>query len=191
MKHPLLHATLRRFLSSYKKQLILMKKFTYFLFVLGALLLVGKNSNAQEYKPNYPFALGLKFGGYENGISGKYFMTDATSLEGIIGFRSGGVVITGLYEINQKVFNTEGFRFYYGFGAHIGGVGRGVYKRFNGDNEDYNSSQILLGADGVIGLEYVIPQSPIAVSLDLNPRLELATGPFFDIAPGLGIKYTF
>jgi hypothetical protein len=37
----------------------------------------------------------------------------------------------------------------------------------------------------------VIPNSPIAVSLDLNPRLEIATGPFFDIAPGLGIKYTF
>jgi len=37
----------------------------------------------------------------------------------------------------------------------------------------------------------VIPKSPIALSLDLDPRAELATGPFFDIAPGLGVKYTF
>ncbi|MGZ3765660.1 MAG: hypothetical protein ACXVB0_02705 [Mucilaginibacter sp.] len=168
-----------------------MKKATSFLLILGSFLLISTRSNAQDYKPNYQFAVGLKFGGYENGISGKYFMNSTTSLEGLIGFRSHGLVFTGLYEINQQAFGVEGFRFYYGFGAHVGGVGAGVYKRFNGDNQLYNSNQILLGADGVIGLEYVIPKSPIAVSLDLNPRLELATGPFFDIAPGLGIKYAF
>jgi hypothetical protein len=167
-----------------------MKKATYLLLILGSLFIC-KNSTAQNYKPDYQFAAGLKFGGYENGLSGKYFMNPSTSIEGFLGFRAHGLVFTGLYELNQKVFNVEGFRFYYGFGAHVGAVGAGVYKRFNGDNEAYYSNQILLGADGVIGLEYVIPQSPIAVSLDLNPRVELATGPFFDIAPGLGVKYTF
>lgn len=169
-----------------------MNKAAYILFLLGAFLLIGKTSNAQDYKPDYQFAAGLKFGGYENGISGKYFMDKNTAIEGLLGLRSPhGLVVTGLYELNIPVFNVPGFKFYYGFGAHVGAVGAGYYKRFNGDNELYTSSQILLGADGVIGLEYVIPQSPIAVSLDLNPRLELATGPFFDIAPGLGIKYCF
>lgn len=169
-----------------------MKRTTYFFPILFALLFIGTASKAQEYTPNYQFAAGLKFGGYENGISGKYFMDPTTSIEGEIGLRSPhGLVITGLYEINQKAFNIEGFKFYYGFGAHIGAVGAGYYQRFNGDNEHFTSSQILLGADGVIGLEYVIPQSPIAVSLDLDPRIELATGPFFDIAPGLGVKYCF
>ncbi len=168
-----------------------MKKTTIFLFILGAFLLIGKSSKAQDYTPNYQFALGLKFGGYENGISGKYFMDKSTSLEGILGFRDHGLVVTGLYELNQQAFGVEGFRFYYGIGAHIGAVGAGYYRRFNGDNVFYNNSQILLGIDGVIGLEYVIPKSPIAVSLDLNPRIELATGPFFDIAPGLGVKYCF
>ena len=119
-------------------------------------------------------------------------MDEKTSLEAIAGLRSPhGLVITGLYELNVKAFNVEGFRFYYGFGAHLGAVGAGYYKRFNGDDQLYTGNKILLGADGVIGLEYVIPNSPIAVSLDLNPRLELATGPFFDIAPGLGVKYCF
>ncbi|WP_426668995.1 hypothetical protein ACPPVU_22575 [Mucilaginibacter sp. McL0603] len=167
-----------------------MKKTTNFLLILGVLLSICNSSKAQEYKPDYQYAIGLKFGGYENGISGKYFMDSNTSLEGLIGFRSNGLVFTGLYELNQQAFSTEGFRFYYGFGAHIGAIGAGYYKRY-GHDEFYNSSQILLGVDGVIGLEYVIPQSPIAVSLDLNPRLELATGPFFDLAPGLGIKYAF
>ena len=167
-----------------------MKKTTNFLLILGVLLFIANGSKAQEYKPDYQYAIGLKFGGYENGISGKYFMDSNTSLEGLIGFRSNGLVFTGLYELNQQAFSMEGFRFYYGFGAHIGAIGAGYYKNY-GHDEFYNSSQILLGVDGVIGLEYVIPQSPIAVSLDLNPRLELATGPFFDLAPGLGIKYAF
>lgn len=164
-----------------------MKKSLICTFILASFLLISKRSNAQDYKT----AVGLKFGGYENGISAKYFTTDDVALEGLLGFRSHGVVITGLYEIHQEAFGVKELKFYYGAGAHIGAIGSGLYRRFNGSDEYYNNSHILLGVDGVLGLEYVIPQSPIAVSLDLNPRAELATGPFFDIAPGLGIKYTF
>jgi hypothetical protein len=164
-----------------------MRKLLICTFILASFLLISKRSNAQDYKT----AVGLKFGGYENGISAKYFTTSDVALEGLLGFRSHGVVITGLYEIHQEAFGVKELKFYYGAGAHIGAIGSGLYRRFNGDDEYYNSSHILLGVDGVLGLEYVIPQSPIAVSLDLNPRAELATGPFFDIAPGLGIKYTF
>ena len=154
---------------------------------LPLLLLLSQRSHAQDYQ----MAGGLKFGGYENGLSFKYFTDKDVALEGVLGFRQHGVVITGLYEIHLQAFDVTGLRFYYGAGAHIGSIGAGDYKRFNGDNEVYTKSQILLGADGVAGLEYLIPNSPIAVSLDLNPRVELATGPFFDIAPGLGVKYTF
>jgi len=164
-----------------------MKKLITYAFILGSFLLISKRSNAQDYKA----AVGLKFGGYENGISVKYFTTSFVALEGELGFRDNGVVITGLYEFHQEAFGVKELKFYYGAGAHIGGVGSGTYRRFNGDNEVYANSHILLGVDGVLGLEYIIPQSPIAVSLDLNPRAEIATGPFFDIAPGLGIKYTF
>src|ERR1700741_5057666 len=109
-----------------------MKHTAYFLSILFALLFISTASKAQEYIPNYQFAAGLKFGGYENGVSGKYFMNQTTAIEGLVGLRSPhGLVITGLYEINQKAFNIEGFRFYYGFGAHIGAVGAGYYKRFN------------------------------------------------------------
>jgi len=165
----------------------IMKKSIVYSFILICLLLIGKRSDAQDYKT----AVGLKFGGYENGISVKYFTTSFVALEGELGFRDNGVVITGLYEFHQEAFGVPGLKFYYGAGAHIGAVGSGIYQRFNGSNVLYNKAQILLGVDGTLGLEYVIPKSPIALSLDLNPRAELATGPFFDIAPGLGVKYTF
>lgn len=164
-----------------------MKNTTYILAVCIAFLFITTKSNAQDYK----WAAGLKFGGYENGISGKYFMQSNVALEGILGFRNHGAVVTGLYEIHQPAFSVDKLKFYYGFGAHIGSVGTGPYRRFNGDDRIYNDPRLLLGADGVLGLEYIIPNSPIGVSLDLNPRVELATGPFFDIAPGLGLKYTF
>ena len=170
-----------------------MKKVLLTLFI-SALLLVATNrsqaQNSQTGGQDYKTAVGLKFGAYEDGISIKYFATSDVSYEGVIGFRSHGVVFTGLYELNQEAFDVSQLKFYYGFGAHIGAVGKGDYERF-GNDEYYNSSHILLGADGVIGLEYTVPQSPIAFSLDLNPRIELASGPYFDLAPGLGLKYTF
>jgi hypothetical protein len=169
-----------------------MKKVVFSVAVLFSFMLIANRSLAQNSQDSqdYKTAVGLKFGAYEDGISVKYFASPDISYEGILGFRNHGVVVTGLYEINQEAFNVPALKFYYGFGAHIGAEGKGDYQRL-GNDEYYNSSHLLLGADGVLGLEYVIPQSPIAVSLDLNPRVEVATGPFFDIAPGLGIKYVF
>jgi hypothetical protein len=164
-----------------------MKKIILYFIISVSFLTISKRSTAQDYKT----AVGLKFGGYENGIFIKYFTLNDVALEGVLGFRDHGVVITGLYEIHQEAFGVKELKFYYGAGAHIGAIGSGVYQRFDGDNVTYNKNQILIGVDGVLGLEYNIPQAPIAVSLDLNPRAELASGPFFDIAPGLGLKYTF
>jgi hypothetical protein len=165
----------------------MMKKTALLLVTTAFLMLCQQKANAQSYKS----ALGLKFGGYENGISGKYFLNEGTALEGVLGIRNHGLVLTGLYELHQTAFNVPELKFYYGAGAHLGAVGKGRYQRYGSDDEFYDSGSILLGADGVVGLEYLIPESPIAISLDLNPRLELARGPFFDLAPGLGIKYTF
>jgi hypothetical protein len=163
-----------------------MKKISFIAFILCSFLLIANRSQAQDYKT----AVGLKFGGYENGFSVKHFLDQGTALEGILGIRSHGAVLTGLYELHQPAFNTAGLKFYYGFGAHLGTIGKGNYRNF-GNDQYYDSNHILLGADGVLGLEYKIAEAPIAISLDLNPRLELATGPFFDLAPGLGLKYTF
>ncbi len=164
-----------------------MNKLKYILLFSVAFLFIGKKSQAQDYQT----AIGLKFGAYEVGPSIKYFTDKNTALEGIIGIRDHGVVFTGLYEKSTTAFNVDKLSFYYGFGGHLGSVGSGYYKRFGGDDEYYNGKHILIGADAVVGLEYVIPNAPIAISLDLNPRLELARGPFLDIAPGLGLKYTF
>jgi hypothetical protein len=164
-----------------------MKKITYLLLFSVSLLLISKRSQAQDYK----VAAGLKFGAYEIGPSGKFFLNQTTAIEGILGIRDHGLVVTGLYEIHTQAFNVDKLNFYYGFGGHLGSIGSGYYQRFGSDARYYKDRHLLFGPDGVLGLEWTIPKSPIAVSLDLNPRFEVATGPFFDIAPGVGVKYTF
>lgn len=83
----------------------------------------------------------------------------------------------------MPIFEVDKLKLYFGFGAHIGSVGDNSNPKFN--------NTLLAGADGVVGVEYVLPETPIAISLDLNPRLEFGHGPYFDLAPGLGLKYTF
>jgi len=169
-----------------------MKKTALLLICFALILLAGQNANAQlNPSPYYKYAAGLKFSGYENGVSGKYFINENNALEAMVGLRSHGLVVTGLYELHQTAFNVAELKFYYGAGGHIGGVGSGIYKKYSSDDKYYNNGSILIGADAVVGLEYLIPESPIALSLDLNPRLEIGRGPFFDLAPGLGIKYAF
>src|ERR1700712_4874787 len=122
-----------------------MKKLLLVTLLFSTILFTAQKSKAQ----NYTGAVGLKFGGYENGISGKYFMNKDISLEGILGFRTAGVVITGLYEINQTAFDVKDLNFYYGAGAHIGSIGN-TYQRFGGNGVSYSNNELLLGVDGVI-----------------------------------------
>lgn len=163
-----------------------MKKLFFNLLFLSVVLCCGKIASAQSYQT----AAGLRFS-YEGGATIKYFASPNIALEGILGFRDKGVVVTGLFEIHQAAFNVDGLKFYYGAGGHVGGVGKGGYRVYRGDYHVYDTSSPLLGVDAVIGLEYLIPASPIAVSADLDPRIELFRGPLFNLAPSIGVKYIF
>ncbi|OKS87957.1 hypothetical protein [Mucilaginibacter polytrichastri] len=163
-----------------------MKKTIYFIIAIAAFIITGNQARAQDN--SYNTAVGLKFGGYEIGPSIKWFFNNNQALEGIFGFRKGGVVVTGLYEMHVPIFNVDKLNFFYGGGAHIGGIDKGTY---NDGRDIYTNRRILIGFDGVIGAEYTIPNSPISISVDIDPRLELATGSVFDIAPALGLKYSF
>jgi hypothetical protein len=140
---------------------------------------------------NYKTGIGIRGGGYENGLTIKHFTNSSTAIEGIIGFRPGVVVITGLYEKHAVAFSEPSVNWYYGAGAHIGSINGGRYYRGYGKDRYYNDNVLLLGADGILGLEWKIPQIPFALSVDLHPRLELARGPFLDLEAAATLRYTF
>ena len=163
-----------------------MKTLNPYLFTFAILL-----ASLQLKAQSYPAALGAKFDGYENGVSLKLFTRGGSAFEGVLGFRSHGYVFTALSEKYFTAFQVSNLSFYYGAGGHIGKVGQGAYLSLSGNNQNYDNNQLLLGADGVIGFEYLFPRQSIALSIDLNPRVEITGGAFVDVMPGLGVKYTF
>lgn len=161
-----------------------MKKQIYLLATIFTLLITGLAAHAQDYKS----AAGLKFGPFEIGPSYKYFFDKDRAGEAIVGFRDGGAVVTGLYEIHVPVFNVDKLKFYYGGGAHLGAITAGTY---NDGRDYYANDRLKIGVDGLIGLEYMVPKSPIVIGVDLDPRIEFATGSVFDIGPALNLRYAF
>lgn len=150
-----------------------MKKF---LFLLVATIFTTSMVSAQ----NYNWAIGARLGGQTSGLSVKYNLDAANTIEGVIGIPyDGGFNLLGLYERNIPVI-TEGFNFYYGAGVHLGSWNR------------HHNSDFVFGIDGIVGLEYKIKSIPLALSVDYKPALNIIghTGFYWgDVA--LGIKITF
>lgn len=155
---------------------------------MGLVFALSMNAAAQA---NYNTAIGLRLGGYENGISLKHFIASDTALEGILGFRPGVFVVTGFYEKHATAFAEPSLTWFYGAGAHIGGISENRYYRAYGKDRYYGDNGILIGADAILGLEWQVPELPISTSLDLHPRLEVSRGPFLDLEAALTIRYTF
>jgi hypothetical protein len=146
------------------------------LFFAGAL-------GAQDYHTG----LGLR-ASVSPGISVKHFITTNMAGEGILTVRWGGFNVTGLAEWHLPVFDTEGFYFLYGGGAHLGVWDRG--RDYYGSTRD--GTTVFLGIDGIIGLEYAFPDIPLSIGLDWKPGMNVLAdfGFFFDDL-AISLRYLF
>ncbi len=135
---------------------------------------------------NYNTALGIRAGAF-NGVSLKHFLSSRHAVEGILSFRWQGFSVTGLYEIHDQAFDVQGLQWYYGFGAHVGfWDGRNVRWTDGVDN------QVILGVDGIIGLEYNFAEIPINISLDWKPALNLiGYSGFWADGGAISVRYLF
>jgi hypothetical protein len=154
------------------------------LFVVLAFITIGTTS-AQSMGSDYQTAVGVKF--WPGAISVKHFIQDNAALEGLASFWDHGFRFTGLYELHGPISGAPGLKWYVGPGAHIGWYNDGWY---HGDYY-YRDGGFSLGIDGILGLDYKINGAPIALSLDINPYLELAHHTYVDVWGGLGVRYTF
>ena len=131
--------------------------------VLLTLLITGFLGNSQDYD----WGIGGRFSKFGLGATGKYFFQPdkaaeliATNISGVI--YTGGL-LTGLYEIHKpfhaRTLSITSMSWYYGFGAHVGTFSDvGLSTGFSS-----------FGVNGVIGLEYIIEQAPISLTLDVMP----------------------
>jgi hypothetical protein len=146
-------------------------------------ILLAFTAKAQDYHTG----LGLR-ASMAPGISVKHFFTTNMAGEGILTVRWGGFNATGLAEWHLPVFDTEGFFFLYGGGAHLGAwdTGRDYY------GNTIDGTRFFLGVDGIIGLEYAFLDIPLSVGLDWKPGMNILSdfGFFFDDL-AISLRYLF
>lgn len=160
-----------------------MKKIVVLLGLLA--LLTVSRSQAQSMGSEYRTAIGAKF--WPGGLTIKHFIRDNRALEGIAYFWGHGFRFTGLYEVHGDINSAPGLKWYVGPGVHIGAYNDHYWR----GNDHYEDGAASFGLDGVLGLDYKIKGAPIALSVDINPYLEILHHPYFNVWGGLGIKFTF
>jgi len=144
--------------------------------------------------------VGLRLG-VTSGITGKIIKNDRTAIEGILGFRNGGIQLYGLVESYHPLIktNTQHWMMYFGGGGHLGFVnGYDKVRRWSNSAGYYYEEQriagMVIGIDGIIGTDYTFNKVPITLSVEFKPFLELQDFRrlkvnFWDFA--FGIKYSF
>jgi hypothetical protein len=106
-------------------------------------------------------------------------MGKRTYLEGMFTVRNDGFNVTALVEFAQTMADTPRLGWYYGAGANIG---------YWDDSE--NNSELNVGVDGILGMEYTFEDVPINVSIDWKPYFILITDPRFEFDEfALSVRY--
>lgn len=128
-------------------------------FIAALLLAVTSTITAQNYKTGVGARLG-----FFNGLTVKHFVNPNNAIEGIVNFRWGGAIVTGLYEWQNPIPNAPGFDYFLGVGAHVG-----VFDNYKWDND----ASAIIGVDVIAGAEYTFPTAPFTIGLDYKPAFNL------------------
>src|SRR5687768_15832460 len=145
----------------------------FFFSLIVFIFLAGSPVSAQDYR----FGIGIRLSNatptLNNSITGKYFITEKSAVEGIVSFGS-RFGIGGLLEI-YKPFSVEGLSWFYGGGAYVG----------------FEAGDTYLGPTGIIGMDYKFTNIPLNISIDWKPELDII--PDINFVPdafALSVRFT-
>ena len=154
--------------------------------ILISILITGilLQANCQSLGKDYTTAIGVKI--YPGSINVKHFIKQNKAIEGLLTFWESGNRFTMLYEIHGDINNFGGLKWYMGPGAHIGSW-NDTWKKNNPTKE----LGMVVGIDGILGLDYKFRNIPLNISLDWQPSFNLIGYQYFEGGwGGLGIRYT-
>lgn len=164
-------------------------------FLAFCLLILGYTDAFAQLTSEH--AIGGRFGSAQ-GVTYRHTLQPDRAVEGILSVQSNSKSrrfrMVGLYQYHQPL--RDDFTWYYGFGGSIGSYKQKGYTEVSSEgNSRYinPNSELALSLEGVIGVEYNIPEAPISVSLDLKPYLDfLQESSIRLIDPfGFSIRYKF
>lgn len=160
-----------------------MKK-VIFAFLFVAALGFGSTASAQDYKTAVGVRLSNTNPVINNSITLKHFLTETTAIEAMFSFGD-PLALGALVEIH-KPLGGEGIKWYYGGGGYLG-----FQKTFN-EVKQKNETDVLFGAQGVLGLDYKFVNLPLNLSLDWKPELNIVSDINFEPAAiGFSARFTF
>ncbi len=139
---------------------------------------------------NYGLAGGLRLG-LPLSLSLKKFVSESDAFEGYFGFRNYGlgynwVNVSGAYQKHFPIKDVENLFWYVGGGASM------YFFSFKSNYFGVQSSTAVFGLQAYLGLDYLIPNSPVNISLDWVPSF-FFTGVLSGVGLGygnLGVRYT-
>ena len=152
------------------------------LFVLVSVAFLGLSMSG--FSQQYKTGIGVRLGNF-TGFTIKHYVNNLNPIEGLIAFRWGGFVITGLYEYQKPINSIEHLDWYVGVGGHIG--------FWNGDQYYYqnnHNSYTIVGFDCIGGLEYTFTEVPVSLGLDWKPAFNfIGDSHFWGDGFALTIRY--
>lgn len=127
--------------------------------ICTCLFVLALNAANAQYKT----AVGIRFSDGP-AVTAKFNFDSNKAIEALLGGFGNGLKGTVLYEIHNTAFGTPQWRWYYGFGGHMGStpVKRKYYDEFD--------PFFHVGADGILGIEYTFKEIPVNISGDWKPE---------------------
>ncbi len=131
-------------------------------------------ASAQDYR----FALGVRLSNssptLNNSVTGKYFVTETSAIEGLISFGS-RFGLGALLELHRPL-KAEGLSWFWGGGLYVG----------------FEDNKTFLGPTGILGLDYKFKGIPLNLSLDWKPELDIIPDiRFVPDAFALSVRFAF
>ncbi len=106
-------------------------------------------------------------------------------------FHRGGIVVMANYLWHNKIADAEGLQWYWGVGGQLRNVVYSVDRDNDGDFDE-EVSTIGLGPNGVVGLEWFIPDlEELSVFVDTGLYAELVPNPWLNLNVGIGVRFNF
>jgi hypothetical protein len=141
------------------------------------------NRNIHLYEEGYRKSFGVKM--YPGALSYKTFYTINKAME-VSGYITlDGFWLSILNELHNPIKEDKQLSWYLGYGAHLG-IWSDEWRK---KNNTLDKSNISVGFDGIIGLDYKVRNSPLNLSIDWQPSFSIIQA-YFKNQGGIGIRYT-
>lgn len=162
-------------------------KLTRFITTISFLLITyfaNSQVSTEQYTSPYKKAIGIKLN--PGALSYRSFYTRNKAVEGMGFISIDGFQLTILNEKYTPFANAENLTWYIGYGGHFN-LWSERYKL----NNPSKTAGVAVGVDGMLGLDYKLKNTPINLSVDIQPAFNFVGASYFDLGwGGIGIRYT-